>query len=233
MIRVLIVDDDPLARAGLRFIFESVEDIEVVAEAQSGRESIAHATRLNPDVVLMDMRMPWMDGREATEKLVKLPNPPKILALTTFDADAVVLSALDAGASGYLLKDTPPAGIIDAVKETAEGRTILSTRHAGVLLENRRRLIEKYSENDRNAGHEQAVESLAQLTEREREVVHCVARGLTNAEIAESLHCSPATVKAHLANIFTRLHIPNRVRLAILGHDAGLSDGGNVHESGR
>lgn len=217
MIYVLIVDDDPLVRAGLRFIFDSAHDIECVGEAADGTESISEVERAHPDVVLMDLRMSGMDGREATVELMKLPEPPKVLALTTFDTDAHVLSVLDAGASGYLLKDTPPAEIIDAVRETAEGRTILSSRHARVLLD-------KYSESGHNARKNQATEALAQLTEREREVVQYVTHGLTNAEIGERMHCSPATVKAHLASIFTRLQITNRVRLAILGHDAGLSD---------
>ncbi|KAB1943100.1 MULTISPECIES: response regulator transcription factor [Micrococcales] len=217
MIHVLIVDDDPLVRAGLRFIFDSADDVECVGEATDGKESIVEVERVHPDVVLMDLRMPGMDGREATAELMKLPEPPKVLALTTFDTDAHVLSVLDAGASGYLLKDTPPAEIIDAVRETAEGRTILSSRHARVLLD-------KYSENGNNARKDQAIEALSQLTEREREVVQYVAQGLTNAEIGKRLHCSPATVKAHLASIFTQLQITNRVRLAVLGHDAGLSD---------
>lgn len=217
MIHVLIVDDDPLVRAGLRFIFDSADDIEPVGEAADGKESIAQVKRLHPDVVLMDLRMPGMDGREVTAELMKLPKPPNVLALTTFDTDAHVLSVLDAGASGYLLKDTPPAEIIDAVRETAEGRTVLSSRHARVLLD-------KYSENGSNTRRDQAIEALSQLTDREREVVQFVAQGLTNAEIGERLHCSPATVKAHLASIFTQLQVTNRVRLAVLSHDASYSD---------
>lgn len=214
MTQVLIVDDDPLVRAGLRFILASAEDIEVVGEASNGTEAIQQANLLAPDVVLMDLRMPGMDGREATAELMKLPKPPKVLALTTFDADAQVISLLDAGASGYLLKDTPPPELIEAVRETADGGTILSSRHARVLLDT-------YSKNGIHTRHHQACELLARLTQREQEVVRYVAEGLTNAEIAEQLHCSPATVKAHLANIFSELQIPNRVHLAILGHDAG------------
>lgn len=217
MIRVLIVDDDPLVRAGLRFILNSADDVDCVGEATDGNESIAEVERVHPDVVLMDLRMPGMDGREATAELMKLPEPAKILVLTTFDTDAHVLSVLDAGASGYLLKDTPPAEIIEAVREIANGRAILSSRHARVLLD-------KYSENGSNARKYQAIEALSQLTEREREVVQYVAQGFTNAEIGARLHCSPATVKAHLASIFTQLQIANRVRLAVLGHEAGLSD---------
>lgn len=217
MIRLLIVDDDALVRAGLRFIFESADDIEVVGEAADGREAIAQSKLFTPDVVLMDLRMPEMDGREATAELMKLKNPPKILALTTFNTDAHVLSVLDAGASGYLLKDTPPAEIIDATRETAEGRTILSSRHARVLLD-------KYSQGGNHSRREEARRALEQLTEREREVVCYVTEGHTNAEIAEHMHCAPATVKAHLASIFNQLQISNRVRLAVIGHDAGLLD---------
>lgn len=217
MTRILIVDDDPLVRAGLRFIFESADDIDVVGEASCGIEAIRQAGIVLPDVVMMDLRMPGMDGREATAELMKIHAPPKVLVMTTFDTDAHVLSVLDAGASGYLLKDTPPTEIIDAVRETAEGRTILSSRHARVLLD-------KYSENGNNARRDRAREALAQLTDRERGVVRCVAEGLTNAEIGERLHCSPLTIKAHLASIFARLQIANRVRLAVLGHEAGLLD---------
>lgn len=217
MIRLFIVDDDPLVRAGLRFIFDSAEDIKCVGEASDGKRSITEVRRVRPDVVLMDLRMPGMDGLEATAKLMALSEPPRVLALTTFDTDAHLLSVLDAGASGYLLKDTPPAELIDAVREAAKGRAILSARHTRVLLD-------KYSADGKNAKRNQAVEALSQLTEREREVVRYVARGLTNAEIGECMHCSPATVKAHLASIFAQLQISNRVRLAVLGHDAGLSD---------
>lgn len=217
MIRVLIVDDDPLVREGLRFILGAAEDLEVVGQASDGAEGIEQTRFLTPDVILMDLRMTGMGGREAIAGLMKLPDPPKVLALTTFDTDAHVISVLDAGASGYLLKDTQPTEIIDAVRETARGGTILSSRHARVLLD-------KYSENGVNARRNEAKAALKELTQREREVVRCVAEGLTNAEAAERLHCSPGTVKAHLASIFARLRIDNRVRLAILGHDAGILD---------
>lgn len=218
MIRVLVVDDDPLVLAGLQFILGAADDLEVVAQASDGTDAIEQAKLSAPDVVLMDLRMAGMSGRDATAELMKLPNPPNVLALTTFDTDANVISLLDAGASGYLLKETPPTEIIDAVRETASGGTILSSRHARLLLD-------KYSENGINARRNDAKGALDDLTEREREVVRCVAEGLTNAEIAERIYCSPATVKAHLASIFSQLRIDNRVRLAILGHDAGILDG--------
>ncbi len=216
MIRVLIVDDDPLVRAGLRFILEAAEDIVPVAEAADGQEAVVSAARTRPDVVLMDLRMPGTDGRVATAELAAGADQPRVLALTTFDADELVLGILDAGASGYLLKDAPPEEIIGAVRETAAGRTILSPRHAGLLLE-------RYRDNPENARRNRAWERLAVLTDREREVVACVVEGLTNAEIARRLYCSAATVKAHLGHIFGRLGIDNRVQLAVLGHDAGLA----------
>ncbi|WP_299955364.1 response regulator transcription factor [uncultured Modestobacter sp.] len=220
MTRILIVDDDPLVRAGLRFILGTADDFEVVGEASDGAEGIEQTMLVAPDVVLMDLRMAGMDGREATAELMTLPAPPKVLALTTFDTDSHVISVLDAGASGYLLKDTPPAEIIDAVRETARGGTILSSRHTRVLLD-------KYSENSMHARHHQAREALDRLTQREREVVRYVAEGLTNAEISERIYCSPATVKAHLASIFSQLQLANRVRLAIIGHDAGVLEDRN------
>ena len=216
MIRVLIVDDDPLVRAGLRFILEAAEDIVPVAEAADGQEAVVSAARTRPDVVLMDLRMPGTDGRVATAELAAGADQPRVLALTTFDADELVLGVLDAGASGYLLKDAPPEEIIGAVRETAAGRTILSPRHAGLLLE-------RYRDNPENARRNRAWERLAVLTDREREVVACVVEGLTNAEIARRLYVSAATVKAHLGHIFGRLGIDNRVQLAVLGHDAGLA----------
>ena len=217
VIRVLVVDDDPLVREGLRFIFGAPGDIDVVGQASDGAEAVERASLLVPDVVLMDLRMPGMDGRAATVALMALSEPPKVLALTTFDTDAHVIAVLDAGASGYLLKETPPQDIIDAVRETASGGAVLSSQHARVLLD-------KYSENGVNARRNRAKDALSVLTSREREVVRGVAQGLTNAEIAERVHCSPGTVKAHLASIFAQLGIDNRVRLAILGHDAGILD---------
>lgn len=216
MIRVHIVDDDPLVRAGLRFILEAAEDIVPVAEAADGQEAVVSAARTRPDVVLMDLRMPGTDGRVATAELAAGADQPRVLALTTFDSDELVLGVLDAGASGYLLKDAPPEEIIGAVRETAAGRTILSPRHAGLLLE-------CYRDNPENARRNRAWERLAVLTDREREVVAFVVEGLTNAEIARRLYCSAATVKAHLGHIFGRLGIDNRVQLAVLGHDAGLA----------
>lgn len=215
MADILIVDDDALVREGLRLILGSTDDLIVVGEAQNGLEAIHETKKLNPDVVLMDLRMGGLDGRGATEQLMQFPDPPKVLVLTTFDADEHVIAALNAGAAGYLLKDTPPRDIIQAVRETAEGRTVLSTRHARVLLD-------EYAKDDAGQRARRAAQALSVLTDREREVVSGVAAGLTNPEIGAELHCSPATVKAHLASIFTRLEITNRIELAILGHDAGL-----------
>lgn len=213
--RVLIVDDDPLVREGLKLILATAPELRVVGEASDGAGAVRQATLHAPDVVLMDLRMNGMDGCAATEELMRLESPPKVLALTTFDADERVMATLDAGASGYLLKDTPPRDILDAIRETAAGRAVLSPRHTRLLLEG-------YCDNGLNAQRNRARRLLEELTAREREVVKLLSEGLTNAEIAEQLFCSPATVKSHLATIFVRLQVTNRVRLAIIGHDAGL-----------
>ncbi|MFT2690722.1 response regulator [Clavibacter zhangzhiyongii] len=218
MIRVLIVDDDPLVRAGLRFICESADDIVVVGDAADGQAGAGLAATARPDVILMDVRMPVMDGREATATIVAADPEARVLALTTFDQDTEVLSVLDAGARGYLLKDTPPMRILDALRETAAGRTVLSPHHARVLLDG-------YADNGAQAERRRARELVAGLTDRERQVVGLVAEGLTNVEIGQRMHCAPATAKAHVASVFAKLGITNRVRLAVLGHQAGLLDG--------
>lgn len=216
MISVLIVDDDALVREGLRLILHSAADLTVVGEADNGRSAVDATTRLAPDVVLMDLRMPVLDGIGATAEIMRAGPSRRILALTTFDSDEHVIAALNAGAVGYLLKDTPARDIIQAVRETAEGRSVLSPRHTRILLD-------LYSKDAVSRRQQVAARALAALTEREREVVAGVSAGLTNAEIGGRLHCSPATVKAHLANIFGRLGVSNRIELAILGHDAELT----------
>lgn len=212
MIRVLLVDDDALVRSGLSMVLGATDDIEVVGEAADGRAAIDAAAGLRPDVILMDIRMPRMDGIAATEQIAARPDAPRVLVLTTFQADEYVFSALQAGATGFLLKDTPPREIADAVRTVAAGDGLLSPAHIRALI-------------DRFAGGQSrttaATDRLAILSDREREVVGAVARGLTNAEIAAELHLSDATIKAHLAHIFTKLDT-NRVQVAILGHDAGL-----------
>lgn len=210
LIKVLVVDDDPLVRAGMIMVLGGAPDVEVVAEAGDGAAALAAASEA--DVVLMDIRMPIMDGLAATERLLATPCPPKIIVLTTFDADEHVVRALSAGASGFLLKDTPPPQIVDAIRKVAAGEPILSPSVTGQLI--RRVTADGLTWQQRSA--------LAELTEREREVAIAVARGASNAEIAERLFMSVATVKVHLGHVFAKLGVTNRVQVAIRMHDAGL-----------
>ncbi|UYM04456.1 response regulator transcription factor [Solicola gregarius] len=215
MIKVLIVDDDALVRAGLVMILGGAADIEVVAEAGDGRECMKLVAEHRPDVVLMDIRMPRMDGLEATALIEQQPSPPKVIVLTTFDADDDVSRALRAGASGFLLKDTPPPTIVDAVHKVHEGEPMLSPKVTARLM----RRIADETPNEADAARESL---LSALSERELEVALAVGRGLSNAEIATGLHMSVATVKAHISRLFTKLDATNRVQIAILVHDAGL-----------
>lgn len=215
-IRVLLVDDDPLVRAGLAMMLSGDPDLEVVGEAADGSEVPGAVDSLRPDVVLMDIRMPRVDGLTATETLRRRPAPPEVIVLTTFDADAHVLRALRAGAAGFLVKDTPPATIVDAIRSVRRGDPILSP---GVT----RQLIDHVTatEGPDAAARRHAREKLATLSPREREVADAVARGLPNADIAAELHFSVATVKAHVSRLFDRLGVDNRVQIAILVHEAG------------
>lgn len=212
-IRVLIVDDDPLVRDALSLLVAGSEAIELVGTAADGDEVAAAAEATSPDVVLMDLRMPRVDGVEATTRLRRRGESPSILVLTTFDADTDVLSALRAGAAGFLLKDTPPQDIVDAIVAVAAGEPALSPSVT-------RRLIALAADD---AGHADAArEVLADLTDRELEVVAAVASGHTNAQIAADLHMSVATVKAHVSHILDKLDLQNRTQIALLAHDAGL-----------
>lgn len=217
MTRVYLVDDDALVRTGLRMILESADDLQVVGEAADGAVALRVIPETAVDVVLMDLRMPGLSGQEAIAALHDdLPDLP-VVVLTTFDIVAEVLTALEAGAAGFLLKDTPPADLIEAVRTAAHGGAVLSPRHTRALL-------------DRYAGSSQPVRRaatrarLTALTEREQQVAQQVALGRSNVQIGAALNCSPATVKAHLTNLYTRLGIDNRVQLAILIHEAGLID---------
>ncbi|MFF1379165.1 response regulator [Streptomyces sp. NPDC058308] len=217
-IKLLLVDDDPLVRAGLSFMLGGADDIEIVGEAGDGTEVAALVGEVRPDVVLMDIRMPTMDGLAATEALRGRPGAPEVIVLTTFHADEQVLRALRAGAAGFVLKDTAPAEIVAAVRAVAAGEPVLSptvtqqliTRVTGVdpQLDRRRRALER----------------LDSLGEREREVAVAVGRGGSNADIAAELFLSVATVKAHVSRILTKLDLNNRVQIALLAHDAGLLD---------
>lgn len=215
-IGVLIVDDDPLVRSGLALILGGSPSLEVVAQAGDGRAGLAAADEHRPDVVLMDIRMPTMDGIEATEALVSRPDPPKVIVLTTFDADDYVLRALAAGASGFLLKDTSPEDIVAAVQRVAAGEPMLSPSVTTTLIQQ----VTTQHAPDRSR---QAQERLARLTERERDVALAVGRGLSNAEIAGELFLSVPTIKAHIGRLFQKLEVENRVQIALCVHDAGQS----------
>jgi DNA-binding NarL/FixJ family response regulator len=212
---VLIVDDDPLVRAGLTMMLGGAPDLRVVAEAGDGGEVLALVDRHRPHVVLMDIRMPTVDGLTATEALRKRPGAPEVLVLTTFDADRHVLRALRAGAAGFLLKDTPPAQIVAAVRQVASGAPVLSPAVT-------KRLIARVAESSVDARRDRAASRLAVLNEREREVAVEVGKGRSNAEIAAALHLSVPTVKTHVSSVLTKLDLNNRVQIAILAHDAGL-----------
>jgi len=215
MTRVLIVDDDPLVRSALALMLGGQPDLEVVGEAGDGRAGLAACARLEPDVVLMDIRMPVLGGLEATRDLHRRPDPPRVIVLTTFDADEHVVGALAAGADGFLLKDTPPARIVDAIRTVASGDPMLSPTATRALIERLRR----------EAGDDRAATArtaLGRLTGRELDVAREVGRGHSNAEVGARLHLSVPTVKAHVSRVFDKLQVTNRVQIAILVHDAGL-----------
>jgi DNA-binding NarL/FixJ family response regulator len=215
-VKVLLVDDDALVRAGLRIILSSAEDIQVVGEADDGARVVAAVRQHRPDVVLMDIRMAQIDGITATAALRRLNPPPKVIVLTTFQADEQVMSALRAGASGFLVKDTPPADIINAVRLVASGDAIISPSVTRTLLSH-------FGDAQASDRRRAATQRLATLTDREREVATAIASGASNAEVAASLFMSEATVKAHVSRLFTKLDVANRVQTAILVHDAEQS----------
>jgi DNA-binding NarL/FixJ family response regulator len=214
---VLIVDDDPLVRAGLQMMLGRDDDLEVVGEAGEGAEALAWLSTGGADVVLMDIRMPGMDGLTATREARARPDAPEVIVLTTFDADAQVLAALRAGAAGFLLKDTSPGGIVGAIREVAAGRPVLSPQ---VI----RRLVARVYEGSQDRGREAARARLTLLNDRERAVATEVAAGKSNAEIGSALFLSVPTVKTHISAILTKLDLNNRVQIALLAHDAGLGD---------
>jgi DNA-binding NarL/FixJ family response regulator len=197
-------------------ILGGAADVEVVGQAVDGRAGVAAALEHRPDVVLMDIRMPVMNGLEATERLQAREDPPKVIVLTTFDDDDYVTRALGAGASGFLLKDTPPAAIIEAIRRVADGDPMLSPSVTARLIAQ----LRAGAGPDRSR---KAKERLARLTEREHEVAVAVGQGLSNAEIAGRLHLSVPTVKAHIGRLFAKLSCDNRVQIAICVHDAGLT----------
>ena len=215
VIRVLVVDDDPLVRSALTLMLGGQSDIEVVGEAGNGETGLALVTDLSPDVVLMDIRMPVMDGLEATRALHQRPSPPAVVVLTTFDADDHVLRAVAAGADGFLLKDTPPGDIVHAIRTVASGEAMLSPSAT-------RSLVSRLRGTTPTSRSSTAAERLTVLTERELEVAVCVGRGLSNSEIASELYLSIPTVKSHVSRLLTKLDCTNRVQVAMVVHDAGL-----------
>ena len=214
-IRVLVVDDQPLIRAGFHKMVEARADLEVVGEAADGAEAVAQARRLAPDVVLMDVRMPTMDGLEATRQLAGpgVADPTKVLILTTFDLDEYVYAALRAGASGFLLKDAPPEELAAAIRVVAAGEALLAPSVT-------RRLIQRFADQP----PPQAVDAKAldRLTERETEVLRLLARGLTNAQIAAELVVSETTVKSHVAHLLMKLGLHDRVQAVVLAYETGF-----------
>ena len=217
-VSVVIVDDDPLVRTGLSLILGGDQGITVLGQAGDGEEALALVPRLAPDVVLMDIRMPRMDGIAATRQLVAAPRAPRVLVLTTFDADELVVQALQAGAAGFLLKDTPPADLIEAVRTVAAGHPSLSPSVTAQLISVVAGSSPAASEDPVAARARALVET---LTEREREVAEAVAAGLSNTEIAEQLYLSIPTVKSHVGRLFTKLGVDNRVQIALVVRDAG------------
>jgi DNA-binding NarL/FixJ family response regulator len=211
VIKILVADDQRLVRSGFRLILEADPGLEVVGEASDGLEAVALAEELQPDVVLMDIRMPNLDGIAATERLLAGPDPPRVLVLTTFDLDEYVFAALRAGASGFLLKDAPEEQLLAAIRLAAEGGALFSPSVT-------RRLIERFAQTHAAAPPPE-VES---LTGRELDVLRLVARGLTNAEIAQELIVSEHTVKSHVARILQKLNLRDRTQAVIAAYESGL-----------
>jgi DNA-binding NarL/FixJ family response regulator len=212
-IRVLITDDQVLLRGSMRVLIETEPDLVVVGEAGTGAEAVELMETCRPDVVLMDVRMPVMDGIEATRRIIAKEHAPKILVLTTFDLDEYVYSALRAGASGFLLKDTPPAQLLDAVRVVASGEALLAPTVT-------RRLIAEFIRLPAPA--RRPARTLAGITDREREVLTLIARGLCNSEIEDHLHLSRGTVKTHIGRLLAKLDARDRAQLVIVGYETGL-----------
>ena len=212
-IRVLVADDQTLVRTGFRVILEAEGDIEVVAEADTGHEAIRQAQLAEPDVILMDIRMPELDGLAATEEILRHPNPPTIVVLTTFDQNEYVYRALRAGAAGFLLKDAPSTRLIAAVRAAATGDSLIEPSIT-------QRLVERFVEPAQPKG---LPRELASLTERELDVLRLIARGLSNAEIAAELVVAETTVKTHVARILTKLGIRDRVQAVVVAYQTGFA----------
>ncbi len=210
-IRVLVADDQTLVRTGFRVILEAAGDIEVVAEADTGNEAIRQAQLVEPDVILMDIRMPELDGLSATEEILRHPDPPTIVVLTTFDQNEYIYRALRVGAAGFLLKDAPSTRLIAAVRAAATGDSLIEPSIV-------QRLVERFVEPAQPKG---LPEELASLTERELDVLRLIARGLSNAEIAAELVVAETTVKTHVARILAKLGVRDRVQAVVIAYETG------------
>jgi len=220
-VRVLIADDHALLRGSLRVLIETEPDLVVVGEAGTGTEAIDLVQTQSPDVVLMDVRMPGMDGIEATRRITACEHTPRVLVLTTFDLDEYVYAALRAGASGFLLKDTPPAQLLDAVRVVASGEALLAPTVT-------RRLITEFVRHPEPA--RRPARTLVGITDREREVLTLIARGLCNSEIEHHLHLSRGTVKTHIGRLLAKLDARDRAQLVIVGYETGLVEATSTHQ---
>jgi DNA-binding NarL/FixJ family response regulator len=214
-IGVLVVDDQSMVRAGFRMLLGGEEDIDVVAEASNGREAVDKAARFKPAVVLMDIRMPELDGLQATREILAANPEARILILTTFDLDEYIYEALRAGASGFVLKDDPPENLIAAIRTVAAGDALLSPSITNQVISQFARLPQPAPPKE-----------LEELTAREMEVLRLIARGLSNAEIAEQLFISDTTVKTHVTHVFQKLNVRDRVQAVVLAYEAGIVDSG-------
>ena len=218
MIKVLIADDHELMRSGLRSMLDSQPDMTVVGEAEDGAQAVDEAVRLHPDVAIMDIRMPRLDGIEATRRLMTQgDSAPRVLVLTTFDLDEYVYEALRAGAGGFMLKDAPPGQLAEAVRTVAAGEALLAPAVT-------RRLVERFVQ--RPPSDKAPVERFEELTARELEVLRAVTRGMSNAEIGEELYLSEATVKTHVTRILAKLGVRDRVQAVVLAYESGLVEPG-------
>jgi DNA-binding NarL/FixJ family response regulator len=213
MVRLLVVDDEALVRFGFKLILNAEDDFEVVGEAADGEEALSEARRLRPDVVLIDIRMPRLDGVEATRRLAA--EGFKVLILTTFDLDEYLFNGVKAGAAGFLLKDVPPDDLANAVRAVARGDALVEPRMT-------RRLLDEFARGPGRGAAGPPPTGLSDLTERELEVFQSLARGLTNAEIAEALYISETTVKTHVAHVLTKLQLRDRVQAVVLAYESGL-----------
>ncbi|MGW4075418.1 response regulator transcription factor [Streptomyces asiaticus] len=216
-VRVVIVDDDQLVRMALRLVIDGEPDLTVVAEAADGDAALTVVDEQRPDVVLMDVRMPGRDGLSATQELLTRPAPPRVLMLTTFDSDDLVLGALHAGALGFVLKDTQPPRLLDAVRTVADGNPVLGPAATARVIA---AATSPRSSHARDSSREAARKRLSTLTTRELDTARAIADGLGNPEIAERLYISVATVKAHIGSLFAKLAVDNRVQIALLVRDA-------------